>query len=144
MNPQMYPFLIEELLATGAHDAYLIPIIMKKGRPGILLSVMADTSRLDMLSNLIYRHTTTIGLRIQQIGRRKLSRRTLEVETRFGKVRAKLVIRDGKEVVAPEFDECKRIAKETDMPIQEIMRVIEHDIDARQNSSSSLPPGVPS
>lgn len=144
MNPQVYPFLIEELLAAGAHDAYLIPIIMKKGRPGILLSVMADTSRLDQISNLIYRHTTTIGLRIQQIGRRKLPRRTLEVETRFGKIRAKLVIRDGKEVVAPEFDECRRIAKETGTPIPEIMRQLEQDIDARNSSFSPLPPGVPS
>jgi hypothetical protein len=144
MNPQVYPFLIEELLAAGAHDAYLIPIFMKKGRPGILLCVMADASRLDLISNLIYRHTTTIGLRIQQIGRRKLPRRALEVQTRFGKVRAKLVIRDGKEVVAPEFDECKRIATETGAPILEIMRQLEQDIDARNSSFSSPPPGVPS
>jgi hypothetical protein len=144
MNPQVYPFLIEELLAAGAHDAYLIPIIMKKGRPGILLSVMADRSRLDLISNLIYRHTTTLGLRIQHVGRRKLPRRSLEVETRFGRVRVKLIIRDGKEAVAPEFDECKRIAKGTGLSIPVIMRQLEQDIDARNNSSSSPPPGVPS
>ncbi|MEK9136353.1 MAG: LarC family nickel insertion protein, partial [Bacteroidota bacterium] len=87
MNPQVYPYLIEKLLASGAHDAYLVPIIMKKGRPGILLSVLASKSKLDDLASIIYTQTSTIGLRIQHVGRRKLLRREVECQTSFGSVR---------------------------------------------------------
>jgi len=136
MNPQLYPFLIEELLQAGAHDAYLIPIIMKKGRPGVLLSVMTDKAKLESVVSIIYRQTTTIGLRIQHIGRRKLPRETMEVQTSLGPIRAKLVIRDGKNVITPEFDECKRIARQTGRPLPEVMRILEHDSAADHRSSS--------
>jgi uncharacterized protein (DUF111 family) len=129
MNPQLYPALIEQLLAAGAHDAYLIPVIMKKGRPGILLSVMADRSALERITAVIYRETTTIGLRIRDIGRRKLPRRSLEVRTRFGTIRAKAVVRDGREVLAPEFDECRRVASERQLPVLEVMRLIESELN---------------
>ena len=133
MNPQLYPYLIEQLLAAGAHDAYLVPIIMKKGRPGILLSVMVHTSKLDAAIQCIYRETSTIGLRIQHIGRRKLPRRHLEVHTSFGTVKAKAVIRDGREVVTPEFEECKRIAQENGMPVLEVMRVLEREVSSQHS-----------
>ncbi len=136
MNPQLYPFLIEELLQAGAHDAYLIPIIMKKGRPGILLSVMTGKKQLESIVSIIYRQTTTIGLRIQHIGRRKLPRESLEVQTSLGTIRAKLVVRDGKSVVTPEFEECKRIARETGRPLPEVMRILEQDGTADHPSLS--------
>ncbi len=128
MNPQVYPYLIEKLLASGAHDAYLVPIIMKKGRPGILLSVLASKSKLDDLASIIYTQTSTIGLRIQHVGRRKLLRREVECQTSFGSVRAKVVTRNGREVTAPEFDECKRIADERRMPVLEVMRILEREL----------------
>jgi uncharacterized protein (TIGR00299 family) protein len=128
MNPQVYPFLIEELLAAGAHDAYLIPIIMKKGRPGILLSVMVPKPHLSAIEALIYRHTTTIGLRVQSIGRRKLPRRSLEVKTSFGTVKTKIVVRGDVETIAPEFEECKRIAREQGLPLPEVMRRLEQEL----------------
>jgi uncharacterized protein (TIGR00299 family) protein len=128
MNPQVYPFLIEELLAAGAHDAYLIPIIMKKGRPGILLSVMVPKPHLAAIEALIYRHTTTIGLRVQSIGRRKLPRRALEVTTSFGTVKTKIVSRGDVETIAPEFEECKRIAREQGLPLPEVMRRLDQEL----------------
>jgi len=128
MNPQVYPVLIERLLAAGAHDAYLIPIIMKKGRPGILLSVMAPSGIAQVIIDLLYRETSTIGLRIQHVGRRKLPRSHREVTTSFGRIKAKAVIRDGKEVIAPEFEECRRIAQETGRPVLEILRAIEAEL----------------
>lgn len=131
MNPQMYPYLIEKLLAAGAHDAYLVPIIMKKGRPGILLSVMTGKTRLDAISELIYQQTSTIGLRIQQIGRRKLPRRQTTVQTSFGLVKAKIVIRSGNETTTPEFEECRRIAEERNLPLLEVARIIEREIGTR-------------
>jgi hypothetical protein len=131
MNPQLYPYLIEQLLAAGAHDAYLIPIIMKKGRPGILLSAMVHTSRLEAAIQCIYRETSTIGLRLQHIGRRKLPRRHLEVRTSFGTVKAKAVVRDGREMISPEFEECKRIALERNLPVLDVMRTLEREISSQ-------------
>jgi len=128
MNPQVYPYLIEKLLAAGAHDAYLVPIIMKKGRPGILLSVMAGKSKLDAVSQIIYTQTSTTGLRIQEIGRRKLPRREVELQTQFGTVKAKAVLRDGKEMLAPEFEECRRIAEERGMSVLEVQQTLLQEI----------------
>ena len=128
MNPQAYPFVIERLLHAGAHDAYLIPIIMKKGRPGILLSAMVAQGHLDEVVSVFYRETSTIGLRIQSTGRRKLPRAHLELETSLGRVKAKAVLRDGKEIVTPEYEECKRIASERNLPLLEVMRRLEKEI----------------
>ncbi len=134
MNPQLYPFIIEQLLASGAHDAYLVPIIMKKGRPGVLLSAMVDRSRLETAIDLIYRHTSTIGLRVQMTGRRKLPRRQVEVQTSFGPITAKAVTRDGKEMLVAEFEECKRIALERNMPLTEVFRTLERELAARSGA----------
>lgn len=130
MNPQVYPYLIEKLLSSGAHDAYLVPIIMKKGRPGMLLSVMAGKTKLDDIVAVIYGETSTIGLRIQSLGRRKLPRREVEVQTSLGRVRAKVVLRAGREVVAPEFDECKRIAGERGLPLVDVMKTLERELSS--------------
>jgi uncharacterized protein (TIGR00299 family) protein len=128
MNPQAYPSVIELLLGAGAHDAYLIPVIMKKGRPGILLSVMVGRAHLDAVIAVLYRETSTIGLRIQQTGRRKLPRRLLEAVTSLGTVKAKAVLRDGKEIVTPEYEECRRIARERNLPLLEVMRILEFEM----------------
>jgi len=128
MNPQLHPYLIEQLLQAGAHDAYLIPIIMKKGRPGILLSALTDRTHLDAVTALIFRETTSIGLRIQAVGRRKLVRRTFSVRTSFGLLAVKAVEREGGTVLSAEFEECKRIARERNMPLAEVMRIINTEL----------------
>jgi len=131
MNPQMYPVLIDEILAAGAHDAYLTPITMKKGRPGILLSVLANAATYQTIAELIYRETSTIGLRIHHSGRLKLPRRSVTIQTSFGSVNAKIVVRDGREITAPEFEECRRIAGEHGLPLLEVMRRIEREISSQ-------------
>lgn len=128
MNPQAYPFIIEQLLACGAHDAYLVPIIMKKGRPGILLSVMTARTHLEKVTAILYSETSTIGLRIQTTGRRKLPRRHVEAVTSLGTVKAKAVTRDGREVITPEYEECRRIASERNIPLLEVMRILEKEL----------------
>jgi uncharacterized protein (TIGR00299 family) protein len=131
MSPELYPFVIEQLLAHGANDAYLIPIIMKKGRPGILLSVLAPTTHLDDILKIIYSQTSTIGVRIQEVKRRKLPRREREVETSFGKVKVKAVAFEGAERLVPEFEECKRIALEKSIPLIEVYRLLETELRQR-------------
>lgn len=128
MNPEIYPYIIEKLLTNGAHDAYLVPIIMKKGRPGILLSSLIPSSLLEKISNLIFRETTTLGLRVIEVGRRKVFREIKMINTRFGDIKVKIVNMDGKVRYVPEFEECKRIAQEKDIPLIEVYKQIEDEL----------------
>ncbi len=122
MNPQVYGHVIETLMKQGAHDAYLTPIIMKKGRPAVLLSVLTDRSMADALTDVIFRETTSIGVRIQEVGRRKLLREIREVETKFGMVRVKVSRRDNEVLtVTPEYEDCKRLADEKQVPLKVIL-----------------------
>jgi uncharacterized protein (DUF111 family) len=122
MNPQIYDHVIQKLMDQGAQDAYLTPIIMKKGRPAILLSVLTDSSKTDALVDTIFRETTSIGVRIQEVGRKKLSREIQEVDTMYGKVRVK-ISRQGKEIltVTPEYEDCRKIAEEKQVPLKMIL-----------------------
>lgn len=133
MNPEIYPYVIEKLLTTGAHDAYLTPIIMKKGRPGILLSALAAKSNLQDIVNIIFQQTTTLGVRIREIQRKKLSRSSKTVRTSFGDVKVKAIQVDGVERLTPEFEECKRIAEQLNMPIIEIYKNIAQDLTSPAN-----------
>jgi len=125
MNPEVYPYVIEKLLSSGANDAYLVPIIMKKGRPGILLSVLVSESKLDNVLKIIFTQTTTLGVRVIEIKRRKLPREQREIETPFGRVKFKLVSIDNVERLIPEFEECKRIAEERNLPLIQVYKILE-------------------
>jgi pyridinium-3,5-bisthiocarboxylic acid mononucleotide nickel chelatase len=131
MNPQIHPYLIERLLAVGAHDAYLIPILMKKGRPGILLSVLTTRPRMQEAIGVIFRETTSIGLRIQTVGRRKLPRQEVVMPTSFGPVRAKAVEREGIITLSAEYEECRRIAEEHHLPLAAVMHQINEELRSR-------------
>ncbi len=128
MNPEVYPYVIERLLAAGANDAYLAPIQMKKGRPGMLLSVLVSRVHLDAILAVIFRETTTIGVRLQPVERRKLQRSQRQVQTSLGLVTVKAVIREGREELAAEFEDCKRIAAEKNMALVDVMRIVEMEL----------------
>jgi uncharacterized protein (TIGR00299 family) protein len=122
MNPQIYDYVIERLMEQGAQDVYLTPIIMKKGRPAILLSVLADASKTDVIVDTIFRETTSIGVRIQEKGRKKLTREINSIDTQYGKVRMKISSLNGKVLSAtPEFDDCRKIADEKQIPLKVIL-----------------------
>ena len=122
MNPQVYDYLIEKLMKQGAQDAYLTPIIMKKGRPAILLSVLTDNAKTDVLLDTIFRETTSIGVRIREVGRKKLTREIKEVDTGYGKVRIKISKRGDEILTAtPEYEDCRRIAEERKIPLKQVM-----------------------
>ncbi len=128
LNPELYPFVVEQLMAAGAHDAYLIPIIMKKGRPGILLSVLVNRGKLDPILKVVFTETTTLGVRIQHTERKKLPRIQKEVETSFGKITVKAVVLNGVERLVPEFEECRRIAIERKLALIEVYRILESEL----------------
>jgi len=122
MSPQVYDYLIEKLMQQGAQDVYLTPIIMKKGRPAILLSVLTDKTKTDVVLDTIFRETTSIGVRILEVGRKKLSREIREVDSVYGKIRIK-ISRCGDEVLTltPEYEDCRRIAEERQIPLKQVM-----------------------
>jgi uncharacterized protein (TIGR00299 family) protein len=128
LNPEVYPYVIERLLSAGAHDAYLVPVIMKKGRPGILLSVLANRANLDAILKVVYSETTTLGVRIQPVDRRKLPRTYKEVNTSLGTVKVKAIVTDGVERLVPEFEECRRIATEKKLSLLEVYRILEAEM----------------
>jgi hypothetical protein len=122
MNPQTYDYLIEKLMKQGAQDVYLTPIVMKKGRPAILLSVLTDKAKSEAILDTIFRETTSIGVRINEVGRKKLSREIRDVETIYGTVRVK-VSRQGDETltVTPEYEDCRKIAEEKQIPLKQVI-----------------------
>ena len=129
MNPEIYPYVIEKLLSAGAHDAYLIPIVMKKGRPAILLSVLVERAKIDRMLEIVFKETTTLGVRIQPIERKKLSRTHKQMDSSFGTVSVKVITVGGKEQLRAEFEECKRIAFEKNMAIAEVYRILERELN---------------
>jgi uncharacterized protein (TIGR00299 family) protein len=122
MNPQVYEYVMEKLFKEGALDVFLTQILMKKGRPGIKLSVLSKVADRELLIKTILRETTTIGLRFYEVSRVVLQRETKLVNTEFGKVRVKFS-RFGNEIMkaTPEYEDCKRIAKKLKMPLIEVM-----------------------
>ena len=122
MNPQVYDHVIRKLMGQGAQDAYLTPIIMKKGRPAIMLSVLTDKTNEAAVLDTIFRETTSIGVRISEVGRKKLSREIQEVETQYGKVRVK-ISKHGEVIltVIPEYEDCRKIAEEKQVPLKTVI-----------------------
>jgi uncharacterized protein (TIGR00299 family) protein len=121
MNPQWYDHVMDRLFEAGAVDVYLAPIQMKRNRPAVTLSAMADESRLDALLGVLFAETTTIGIRMHPVDRRKLDREDRTVETPFGPVKIKVARLAGRVMNAsPEYRDCLRIAEEKGVPLKEI------------------------
>jgi uncharacterized protein (TIGR00299 family) protein len=124
LNPQIYGHLSDRLFAAGARDVTLTPTIMKKGRPAVTLTVLAEAAARDHLAQLIFTETSTIGLRFHAVSRLKLERESIEVETRFGRIHVKVSgAIDGASpiTVAPEYDDCQRAALAHDAPLKLVM-----------------------
>ena len=128
MNPEILPFVLEQLLGAGALDAYHTPVQMKKGRPGNLLTAVCAPSKVDEIMRVLFAETATIGVRMHASSRRKLERTEEFAETRLGRVRVKAVMHHGRTRRSPEFEECKRLALEKALPLIEVYRIIEEDL----------------
>ncbi len=120
--PQLLGPLVEGLLGAGALDAYLTPVQMKKGRPGILVTVLAPPARREAIEELLFRETTTLGVRRQECDRTVLERETATVETAYGPIRVKIGRRGDTVYNAwPEFDDCQRAAKDKKVPVKHVL-----------------------
>ncbi len=122
MNPQLYEYLLEKLFEAGALDVYITPVIMKKSRPGLVLSVLTPPELRQQLINIIMKETTTIGVRWQEMRRTKAQREIRTVETQYGQVRIKISWFDGKIInISPEYEDCKKLAQaQPDIPLKHI------------------------
>jgi pyridinium-3,5-bisthiocarboxylic acid mononucleotide nickel chelatase len=121
MNPQIFGLLIDQLMGAGALDVYYTPIQMKKNRPGTLLSILAPPEAREHLTSIVFRETTTIGVRFTEAKRECLDRETIAVDTEFGPVTIKVARRHGEILNAsPEFEDCARIAAERGRPVKEV------------------------
>lgn len=122
LNPQAYETVTARLFDAGAVDVTLAPVIMKRGRPGIVLTALAPPQKADAVAAVVLAETTSLGVRIQEVRRRLLARQMEAVSLRGGTVRIKVAtVGHGRTKAAPEYQDCKRLAERTGRPVREVM-----------------------
>jgi uncharacterized protein (DUF111 family) len=115
--------VIDRLLAAGAKDVFLVPVIMKKSRPAVMLRVLAAPADRDRLATIVFAETSTIGLRYTTWSRLVLPREEATVETPWGAVRIKIATApDGTRNVAPEYEDCRRVALARTVPLKLVVQ----------------------
>jgi pyridinium-3,5-bisthiocarboxylic acid mononucleotide nickel chelatase len=136
MNPQLFGPLMERLLAAGALDVYYTAVQMKKGRPGTLVTVLAPPSGREALAAVLFRETTTIGVRYQEMRRECLEREVRTIDTSLGPVRFKVASRDGRVLTAtPEFDDCLAIATARGLAVRDVQGRLMREYQAPQTGA---------
>lgn len=122
MSPQIYGYFVDRALAAGALDVFSTSVLMKKNRPGQLVTLLCEHANLSGLMGLIFRETTTIGVRTYEVRRKTLDRELVPVATPFGEVRLKVSRMNGTVLNAtPEYEDCQRIAAANNIPLKEVI-----------------------
>jgi pyridinium-3,5-bisthiocarboxylic acid mononucleotide nickel chelatase len=125
MNPELYDALMERLFAAGAHDVFLTPIIMKKSRPAVMVSVLCDVGKQKAIEEVLWLSSSTFGLRSYNVAKSMLRRETVKVKTKYGEITVKSGYLNGRIIKSkPEYEDCKRLAKENGVTIQDIYESI--------------------
>lgn len=123
LNPQVFGYVMDRLFEAGALDVFGIPVQMKKSRPGMLLTVLARLEDAAKLSKIIFAETTTLGIRRREERREVLTRRAVAVQTKWGEVQLKVANLNGTIAnYAPEYEDCRKIAVEHDVPLKTVMQ----------------------
>jgi pyridinium-3,5-bisthiocarboxylic acid mononucleotide nickel chelatase len=121
VSPQIMGHVMDRAFALGALDCYFTPVQMKKNRPGVLLSILCEPDRKESLMELLFKETTTLGIRTQQLGRRALPRTIVRVETEYGPIDVKVARLNGTVVnEMPEFDQCREVAIKAGVSLKEV------------------------
>jgi hypothetical protein len=127
MNPQLFSYVQQKLLTAGALDAFGVPVQMKKGRPGIVFTVLALPGDAEALARILLTETTTLGVRMRQEQRWILDREHVTVQSPWGPIRVKLGRLRGVVVnCAPEFEDCRSIAESTGVPLKTVLQEALH------------------
>jgi hypothetical protein len=125
MNPELYDALMERLFAAGAHDVFLTPIIMKKSRPAVMVSVLCDVGKQKAIEKVFWLNSSTFGLRSYKVAKSMLRRETVKVKTKYGEITVKSGYLNERIIKSkPEYEDCKRLAKENGVTIQDIYESI--------------------
>jgi hypothetical protein len=137
MNPEIYAYVSDRLFADGARDVYMIPVYMKKGRPGVLLQVLCDSERQQDLMSRILSETSAIGVRYYPVRRRVLERRAVLITTPYGDIAAKQVkTPEGGWRMAPEYESCRRAAEACNVALRAVyesaLACFIHDGDSKR------------
>ena len=123
LNPQVFGYVMDRLLEEGALDVFGVPVQMKKNRPGTLLTVLCRPEDAPKLTQIIFAETTTLGVRQREESARCLSRKWVTVHTQWGEVRVKVASMNGTVTnYAPEYEDCRRIAAESHVPLKSVMQ----------------------
>lgn len=129
MNPEMYEYVYQKLFLGGALDVFITSIIMKKGRPGVKLSVLCHKEKKEKLKKVLFRETSTLGIRECSMVRDILKRDFSVVKTSYGEIRVKKAYVDEKDFkVKPEYEDCKRAALENNVPIRKVLEEVYNSI----------------
>ncbi|MDH4369304.1 MAG: nickel pincer cofactor biosynthesis protein LarC [Nitrospira sp.] len=140
LNPQTYEHIMEQLFDVGAMDVALIPVVMKKNRPGVVLSCLAKQDRINAITEILFQETSTLGVRLQEMARQVLPRRFVSIVVHGGTVRMKVAeVGAGWEKASPEYIDCKKIAKRTGRPLKTIM---EDAISAYRQGLNKMKPAT--
>ena len=122
-NAEILGYTMEKLLENEALDVFYTPIYMKKNRPTYMLSVLCKKQNMEKLQKIIFRETTTIGIRYNVVQRSELERRLEEVDTKYGKMKIKKVINDDEEYIYPEYESIKMLAIKNNIPLKELYKL---------------------
>ena len=126
MNPEYYDYIIDSLFNAGAKDVYITPIIMKKSRPAAKLSILCDTGTEKIIEEILFKETSSLGLRKYTVEKIMLERKIEHIKTKYGEVKIKSAFYRNKLIKSkPEYEDCIRIAKEQNIPINEVYRLVE-------------------
>jgi len=121
MNPEFFEYISERLFKAGVSDVFISNIIMKKGRPGVVLNVICETELSDTVKNIIFTESTSLGIRTFPFKKDTLARKLEQVKTIYGDLNIKRSYYNGKEVSCkPEYEDCKRVAAEKGIPVKEV------------------------
>jgi uncharacterized protein (TIGR00299 family) protein len=135
LNPEIYDYVVTRLLDAGGLDVFLSPIQMKKNRPGTLLRVLCRPDDINPLMSILFAETSTLGVRQQLVTRHCLARTMHTVETPYGPVRVKVAKWGGTQIkAAPEYDDCRRLAEMSGVPLREVYRVAEVAAEGLKNT----------
>ena len=132
MTGEMLAYVQEKLLAAGAADAWFTPVQMKKGRPGVVLSVICGDAQEEAVARLLLRETSTLGVRVRPVHRWEAEREVMQFESSLGPAAVKIKRLPGEPPrLAPEYEACKRLAEETGLPIAEVYRIVQAEAEAK-------------
>jgi uncharacterized protein (TIGR00299 family) protein len=132
MSPQIYGYFAEKALEAGALDVFSTPAQMKKNRPGLLVTILSEPANVSRLIDLVFRETTTIGVRTYDVRRKTLAREFVPVETPFGEVRMKVSRLNGAVLNAtPEYEDCQKLAAERGVPLKQVIAAASFEYQKR-------------